>query len=60
MEMCTLAVAVSFPNGHFSFLFVTSPKVEIKSIEPIYFAHKREEILAMIWDMEEEIMGKDI
>ena len=24
------------------------------------FANKREEILAMIWDMEEEIMGKDI
>jgi len=24
------------------------------------FASKREEILAMIWDMEEEIMGKDI
>jgi len=24
------------------------------------FASKREEILTMIWDMEEEIMGKDI
>ena len=24
------------------------------------FNSKREEILAMIWDMEEEIMGKDI
>ena len=24
------------------------------------FANKREEILGMIWDMEEEIMGKDI
>ena len=24
------------------------------------FSSKREEILAMIWDMEEEIMGKDI
>ena len=23
------------------------------------FASKREEILSMIWDMEEEIMGKD-
>ena len=24
------------------------------------FSSKREEILAMIWNMEEEIMGKDI
>jgi taurine transport system ATP-binding protein len=24
------------------------------------FVSKREEILTMIWDMEEEIMGKDI
>ena len=29
-------------------------------IENKDFSIKREEILAMIWDMEEEIMGKDI
>ena len=31
---------------------------EIKKTED--FSSKREEILTMIWDMEEEIMGKEI
>jgi taurine transport system ATP-binding protein len=31
---------------------------DIKNLED--FTSKREEILTMIWNMEEEIMGKDI
>ena len=38
-------------------LIVTAPRI-IKNDKE--FVSKREEILSMIWDMEEEIMGKDI
>ncbi len=36
----------------------TSPST--KCLKNKDFNSKREEILTMIWDMEEEIMGKDI